>query len=78
MRGTEVTEDQMQSAREFAFGRSIGLAGMPDDDQEVTVTFGAMVRMMAWYGALRYQAGRGGFGGTLESPEELWSGHERG
>src|SRR6185437_1857670 len=62
MRGTEVTEDQMQSAREFAFARSVGLAGMPDDDQQITVTFGKMVRLMAWYGALRYQAGRDGTG----------------
>lgn len=71
MRGTDVTEEQMKSAREFAFARSVGLEEMPDDQRIIMLPFGKMVRLMAWYGAMRYKAGRDGAGGTLESPGEF-------
>lgn len=71
MRGTEVTEAQIQSAREFIAARqSRDSLNYPvlDDATVLPVKFGDFARMLAWYGALRYTAGSTGVGGTLEEP----------
>ena len=70
MRGTDCTEAQIESARKFLAARQSGpIEGMAiDDDRVVSVPFGQMARLLAWYGALRFAAGRDGTGGTLEEP----------
>jgi hypothetical protein len=71
MRGTELTVEQIASAREFVHGRTRNVKTMPKDEQAVTVTFGQLARLVAWYGAIRYQAGADGIGGTLAVPAEM-------
>lgn len=72
LRGTDLTEAQIQSARIFANARRKGeLQEMPDDGQLIVQKFGDMARLLAWYGALRFKAGRDGTGGTLEEPGPL-------
>lgn len=70
MRGTDCTEAQIQSAREFLHARQAGsIEGLAiDDERVVSLPFGNMAKLLAWYGALRFKAGRDGTGGTLEAP----------
>lgn len=70
MRGTEVTPAQMNSAREFLSSRVRNTRhNRPESDaQVVSLTYGDLARLVAWYGALRYKAGADGTGGTLEAP----------
>lgn len=68
MKGTDVTGEQIEAARQFIVGRGGRLAS---DEQMVALTAGELVRVVAWYGALRFKAGRDGTGGTLEHPGEL-------
>ncbi len=67
MKGTELTPEQIESARQFVAGRMKQDEPYPDE-QRVTVPFGDIARIVAWYGALRYQAGATGIGGTFERP----------
>ena len=72
MRGTDCTTEQIASAREFVWLRqTIPHASCPGDEQMVTLPFGHLARVVAWYGALRYIAGRDGTGGSLEKPGEM-------
>jgi hypothetical protein len=73
MKGTELTQEQIQSAREFAVARQVkGFeAGTIDDAHRVAIRFGDLARLVAWYGAMRYEAGRTGEGGTLEKPGQM-------
>ena len=69
MRGTELTDAQIESARRFCADRRKDAPGdTPDDSRIISIPFGQMIRLVAWYGALRFQAGRDGTGGTLEKP----------
>lgn len=69
MKGTDCTEAQIDSARQFCADRRKDQPGeRPRDAQEITISFGQLARLVAWYGALRYMAGRDGTGGTLECP----------
>lgn len=69
MKGTDLTDAQIQSAREFSCARQVHQpADVLDDATRVTLKFGELVRLIAWYGALRFQAGRDGTGGTFENP----------
>jgi hypothetical protein len=69
MRGTELTEQQIQSARQFLSDRRVSFPGkIPLDEQIIKIPFGDVARIVAWCGALRYIAGRDGSGGTLEEP----------
>jgi hypothetical protein len=70
MKGTDVTPEQLQSAREFIAARRIGseMGQILGDDQLLSVRFGDVARLLAWYGALRFLAGKSGMGGSLESP----------
>lgn len=66
MRGTDCTPKQLGHASDFLADR-----GWPDN-----VNFGSqrredVARLLAWYGVLRYQAGRDGTGGSLEEPSAL-------
>lgn len=70
MRGADLTEEQIQSAREFACARQKipATEGMIDDATVVSLKFGDLARLVAWYGAIRYMAGKNRVGGTLEAP----------
>ena len=68
MRGTELTAEQIESARDFVQGRLRG-GSFPDDETDVvSMEAGSLIRIMAWYGALRYQAGATGKGGSEAKP----------
>lgn len=71
MKGTDCTPEQIQSARDFLFARSLNIEAVPDDSRVIMLPFGDLARLVAWYGALRYAAGRDGTGGTLEVPGEI-------
>ena len=71
MRGTDCTKDQIQSARLFIANAQAGNHKgrlFPPDERIIQIPFGKMARLVAWYGAVRYIAGRDHSGGTLESP----------
>jgi len=70
VRGTDLTDEQIQSARKFACARQKIPAtdGMIDDTTVVSLKFGDLARLVAWYGAIRYQAGKHGVGGSFEAP----------
>lgn len=70
MKGTDLTDAQIQSARQFLVDRRSGdnKGVMPADEENIVQSFGNLARVVAWYGALRYEAGRNGTGGTLENP----------
>lgn len=61
MRGTEINDRQMESACEFLALTAQQPLPAHDDDV-VGIKFSTMVRLMAWYGAVRYQAGTQGIG----------------
>jgi hypothetical protein len=65
MRGTDLTPEQIESAKQFA----VAISGIqpPDDDRLISMTFGNFVRVVAWYGAMRYEAGQKGIN-SLEKP----------
>lgn len=61
MRGTDVTPEQMAAATQFIEGRIMNCAP-PKNDQTVSMRYEDMIRMVAWYGAIRYKAALGGIG----------------
>ena len=66
MKGTDCTAEQLQQASLFLAARGwpkVVPATMPRRED--------IVRLIAWYGAMRYVAGRDGTGGSLEQPGEL-------
>lgn len=68
MRGTECTAGQMEHARKFLMDRAPNVLDRPTDERRVTIPFGDIARILAWYGALRFIAGRDATGGSLEIP----------
>lgn len=66
MRGTELTPQQLERAKEFVRGRQVVKADLTDE-QQIQLAFGDLVRLVAWYGAIRFEAGQKGIG-TLEVP----------
>jgi hypothetical protein len=60
MRGTDLTPEQLAAARTFIEGRM--LCAPPRPDQTVTHRYEDLVRLVAWYGAIRYQGARAGIG----------------
>jgi hypothetical protein len=66
MRGTDLTPEQLKAAEKFIMDRS-GRAKRPE---MVMNKFDDLVRLVAWYGAIRFVAGRDGIGGTLEKPAD--------
>lgn len=59
MRGTDVTPEQIEAARAFLLltNRSVR---PPVDTDRVALSYADYVRMLAWYGAIRYEAGAKG------------------
>ncbi len=66
MKGTDCTPSQIVSASQFLAAR-----GWPDDDIRREFKREDIVRIVAWYGAMRFQAGRDGVGGTIDRPGEF-------
>jgi len=67
MKGTDCTDVQVAHAREFI--EAYALHGpMPE---KFIVVADDLARLVAWYGAMRFESGRTGEGGTLECPGEL-------
>ena len=61
MKGIEINDDQMESACEFL--TLIAEQPFPKhDDDLVKIRFSTMVRLIAWYGAIRYKAAQDGIG----------------
>lgn len=65
MRGTDCTPEQVEAASQFLADR-----GWPKDIPLAALSRESIARMIAWYGALRYQAGRDGIN-SLEKPGEI-------
>lgn len=63
MKATDCTPEQIESAEQWLHDR-----GWPVDAEVARVNRQQMARLVAWYGALRFQAGRDGIGGTFERP----------
>ena len=73
MVGTDCTPEQLKSASDFVRARHVdGYSKAPklspSSDQQIVIRWAELVNLLAWYGALRYTAGRDGTGGTLENP----------
>jgi hypothetical protein len=66
VRGTELTLQQLDRAKEFVHIAQVVKGDLPDE-QLITLPFGDLVRLVAWYGAMRFEAGQKGIG-TLEVP----------
>lgn len=68
MKGTDLTAEQYDAARRFIFDREKLPANHErSDDAQVILRFGDFVSLVAWYGAMRYIAGRDGIN-SLEAP----------
>lgn len=65
MRGKDCTPEQLKSAEDFIMARASTVTKRP---KQVSMPFDDLVRLVAWYGALRFTAARDGVGGTLEKP----------
>jgi hypothetical protein len=68
MRGSDCTQDQLDHASAFLDGR-----GWPTGADSGVSTRADIVRLIAWYGALRFKAARDGEGGSMESPGALYT-----
>ena len=66
MKGCRCTPAQIASANAF-----LEIAKWAPSDERANVRRADIVRLVAWYGALRYIAGQSGEGGTLEQPGPL-------
>lgn len=67
MKGTDVTPEQMESANQFVLGcwcenRGPGEPKQIAPEQTISLPFGDLVRLVAWYAAIRYEAGEKGIG----------------
>ena len=70
MKGSDCTPEQLERASEFLAAR-----GWQEMAQKAIQTRADMVRLIAWYGAIRYRAGKDGIG-TLEKPGALRNGKQ--
>jgi len=64
VKGTECTPAQIEHAKDFIIDR--GWKSNPH--QRAMISLDDFARMLARYGAVRFQAGRDNTGGTLEQP----------
>lgn len=61
MRGTEITDSQMDAAEKFILlCRTDGNTQYPKPEESVTMHWGNIVRIVAWYGAIRAKAVKDG------------------
>ena len=57
MRGTEITDAQMDAAEKFLLlVRSVDNETQPDPEDSVSIPWNKLVRLVAWYGAIRANA----------------------
>jgi len=71
MKGTDLTEKQLKAAEQFILGaRAKGNTQSPEADQAVTQRWSDLVRIVAWYGAIRAASMQ--HGGTVEEPGETF------
>lgn len=68
MKGTDCTPAQLAHAEEFLAARA---NTRPSAGQPLALRWADACRALAWYGALRFIAGRDHIGGTLEEPAPL-------
>lgn len=72
MKGIDLTPEQIKSAQHFVLARqTIPMDVAPDDSQQIRIEFGQLVRVVAWYGAMRYEAGQKGIN-SLKNPGETY------
>src|SRR5690242_11796123 len=64
MKGTDVTAEQLQHAREFLEQVQLGKAGFNENIIMAVLRVGDLIRLLAWYGAIRAKSGS-------ESPRAL-------
>jgi hypothetical protein len=72
MKGTDCTPEQLRHARRFLVDR-----GWNSAVEKAIITTEDLIRIVAWYGALRYQAAATGEGGSLNQPGELVTAEQR-
>jgi hypothetical protein len=65
MKGTDCTPEQLKAAEKFI--RELAEETPLDDGGPVLIPWEDLVRLVAWYGAIRYAAGAKGFN-SLEKP----------
>lgn len=71
MKGTEVNSDQLSSARDFITEFVTHQPAPADPEQRIEIRWHELVRLVAWYGALRARGIENGRGGTVDKPGEL-------
>lgn len=52
MRGTDLTEWQLEAAKKFLMDQS-NIEESASLDQQITMTFADLIRVVAWYGQIR-------------------------
>ena len=71
MKGTDLSEKQLKAAEQFILGaRAEGNALQPEPSQVIAHRWEDLVRIVAWYGAIRAQSMLQG--GTVEEPGETY------
>lgn len=72
MRGTDVTPKQMEAASEFICSTRLDA---PEPMKMVMMPYVDLVRLVAWYGAIRYKGALAGIGeeGSPGRAEEMQS-----
>lgn len=56
MKGTELFPGEIKSADEFVRARYVGKNVAYSDDTQVSIRYGNLVRLVAWYAAIRSEA----------------------
>lgn len=67
MRGLDCTPAQLEAADRFISDHPLKGQRTPMN-QQVQMPYEQLVRLVAWYGALRYRSGQNNSGGSLEAP----------
>jgi len=70
VRGTDVNEAQFEAAQDF-ITKFVTKQPELSPEQTIVIKWDELVRLVAWYGALRAQGIRDRTGGTVEKPGEV-------
>lgn len=78
MKGTDLTQAQIDAAERFILARrATSNLQHPKGDEEILQRWSDFIRIVAWYGAIRYKAGSEGLSSldnpgdpTVKSPKE--------
>jgi hypothetical protein len=71
MRGTEITEEQMYAAEKFILlCRTDGNTRTPTPEESVSMPWANLIRIVAWYGAIRAKAVADG--NSFDEPGETY------